>query len=76
MIDDTPIISEFLDESILIVTKAMPWQLYFDGSYMQHGARIGILFITPQGDFIPKLYRLSFPCTNNIVEYKALTTRL
>lgn len=76
MIDDVPLISEFLDESILIVSHAKPWQLYFDGSYTQHGAGAGILFITPQGDSIPKSYRLSFPCTNNIAEYEALTTGL
>ncbi|GLJ24297.1 hypothetical protein SUGI_0463540 [Cryptomeria japonica] len=41
-----------------------------------HGAGAGILFITPQGDSIPKSYRLSFPCTNNIAKYEALITRL
>lgn len=76
MIDGAPLISEFLDESILVVSHTKPCQLYFDGSYTQHGARAGILFIIPQGDSIPKSYQLSFPCTNNIVEYEALTTGL
>jgi len=26
----------------------------------------------PQNDYIPKSYRLAFPCTNNIAEYEAL----
>lgn len=47
MIDDTPIVSKFLDESILMVTNLKPWKLYFDGSYMQHGTGAGIIFITP-----------------------------
>lgn len=76
MIDDDPLILEFLDESIMFVSHTKPWQLCFDSTYMQHGAGCGILFITPQGDSIQKSYRLSFPCTNNIAEYEALTTRL
>ncbi|GLJ16330.1 hypothetical protein SUGI_0276010 [Cryptomeria japonica] len=76
MIDDVPLSSKFPNESILTMSHAKPWQLYFDGSYTQHGAGAGILFITPQGDSIPKSYRLSFPCTNNIAEYEALTIGL
>lgn len=70
MIDDTPIVSKFPDESILMVTNAKPWQLYFDGSY--DGAGVGILFITSQGDSIPKSYQLAFSCTNNMAKYEAL----
>ncbi|GLJ17612.1 hypothetical protein SUGI_0306660 [Cryptomeria japonica] len=76
MIDDVPLTSKFPDEAILTVSHAKPWQLYFDGSYTQHGAGPGILFITPQGGSIPKSYRLSFPYTNSIAEHEALTTRL
>ena len=50
--------------------------MYFDGSYTQHGSRAGVFFITPQGDFIPRSYKLAFPCTNNIAEYEALTIGL
>lgn len=32
--------------------------------------------VTPQGDYIPKLYKIAFACTNNITEYEALITRL
>ena len=34
------------------------------------------MFVTPQGDVIPKSYRIAFQCTNNIAEYEALITRL
>lgn len=76
MIDDAPLTSEFLDESILMVSHTKPSQLYFDSSYTLHGAGVGIVFITPQGDSIPKSYCLSFPCTNNIEKYEALTIGL
>ncbi|GLJ28700.1 hypothetical protein SUGI_0565680 [Cryptomeria japonica] len=69
--DDHPLQVEFLDVDILTVTTKA-WQLYFDGSYTHHRSRAGILFITPQGHTILKAYKLSFPCTNNTVEYEAL----
>lgn len=71
--DDYPIHVEFPNADILIVTK-QTWQLYFDGSYKQHRSGAGLLFITPQGHTIPKSYKLTFPCTNNLVEYEALVT--
>ena len=32
--------------------------------------------MTPQGDLIPKSYKISFPCTNNIAEYEGLVIGL
>lgn len=69
--DDHLIEVEFIDSEIVNV-EAKTWQLYFDGSYTQHGSGEGILLITPQGSTIPKSYKLLFPCTNNIAEYEAL----
>ena len=45
-------------------------------SYTSHGSGAGILFITPQGDYIPKSFKLGFSCTNNIAEYEALISGL
>lgn len=73
---DHPLISNFLDEEIFMITTTQPWKLYFDGSYTRDGSRTSILSITPQGDIIPKSYRLTFPCTNNIAEYEVLITGL
>lgn len=73
--DDRPFQIEFPDVDILIVTTKT-WQLYFDGSYTQHGSGAGILFIIPQGYTIPKAYKLSFPCTNNTTKYEALVTSI
>lgn len=76
IINDYPLILESLDESILATSPLRLWQLYFNKSFTQHGAGARILLVTPQGDCIPKTYRLSFPCTNNIVKYKKLTIGL
>ena len=43
---------------------------------MQNGSGAGVFFVSPHGFTIPKSYKLLFPCTNNIVEYEALTNGL
>lgn len=74
--DHQPLLSKFLDEGILVTTQVNCWKLYFDGSHSQHGSGADILFLTPQGDSIPKASQIAFPCINNIAEYEALITRL
>ena len=37
-----------------------------------HGSGVGIVLISPQNNVIPMSYKLSFKCTNNMVEYEAL----
>lgn len=71
-----PLVLEFLDESIFKLNVVDHWKVSFNRSYTQHGLGARVLFITPQGDYIPKSYRLSFPYTNNIAEYEALVNRL
>lgn len=72
----SPLITEFLDDSIMYVTQSTQWQLYFNGFYAQHGSGEGILLITPQGECIPKSYKIAFACTNKIAKYEALITGL
>ena len=60
----------------MIVTPSIQWKLYFDGSYTQKGSGARILFVTLQGDLIPKSYKISFPCTNNIAKYEGLVIGL
>ena len=67
-----PLIMEFLDEHLLLIEEQPSWKLYFDGSYTSHGFGAGLLLVTPQGDYIPKSFKLQFQCTNNISEYEAL----
>ena len=54
--------------------------MYFDGAANQSRFGIGILLISPQDDYIPKLVRLAFSdhhrLTNNVVEYKTYITGL
>ena len=66
----------FLDDIIMTVTPSAQWKLCFDGSYTQTGLGVEILFVTPQGDLIPKSYKISFYCTNNIIEYEGLVIGL
>ena len=76
MSDDHPMLIDFSDEAIFNMDIANEWKLYFDGSHTRNGSGDGIMFITPQGDIIPKSYRITFQCTNNIAEYEALITGL
>lgn len=71
--DRHPIHVEFPNTNILTISTK-PWILYFDGSYTQHGSSVNVLFITLEGNIIPKYYILMFPYTNGIVEYEALVT--
>ena len=54
--------------------------MYFDGAANQLGFGIGILLISPKGDHIPRLVRLTFSdhhrLMNNIVEFEACITGL
>ena len=34
------------------------------------------MLVTPQGDYIPKAFKLLFPTTNNIAKYEALVVGL
>ena len=44
--------------------------MYFDGFVAKVGA--GVYIISPVRDFKAMLYKLTFECTNNVVEYEAL----
>jgi ribonuclease HI len=49
------------------------WTMYFDGSKRIHGAGAGVVLISPQGDKLKYVLRISFPqASNNETEYEAL----
>jgi ribonuclease HI len=52
--------------------QAECWTLYFDGSVMKMGARVGVLFISPLGEHMRYAVRLHFLASNNMAEYEAL----
>jgi ribonuclease HI len=49
------------------------WTMYFNGSKRVQGAGVGVVLISPQGDKLKYVLRLSFPqASNNEAEYEAL----
>ncbi|CAL0305680.1 unnamed protein product [Lupinus luteus] len=67
---------EFPDEGIMSLSLEEPakgdiWTLVFDGASNALGHGIGVILVSPDGDFTPITARLCFDCTNNIAEYEA-----
>jgi ribonuclease HI len=49
------------------------WTMYFDGSKRIQGAGAGVVLISPQGDKLKYVLRMSFPqASNNEAKYEAL----
>ena len=47
------------------------WKLYFDGASNALGHEIGVVLISPKGEYCLFTARLNFDSTNNVVEYDA-----
>ena len=52
------------------------WTLRFDGSSTTVSSGDGILLFRDDREAVPKSFRLDFPCSNNVAEYKAYLTGL
>ena len=52
------------------------WMMYFDGSLMKKGARIGLVFGSPLEVRMRYMVRIHFPSSNNVAEYEALINGL
>ena len=50
--------------------------MYFDGSVAKFGVGADVYIISPIRDFKALSYKLTFKCTNNVVEYEALSLGL
>ena len=50
--------------------------MYFNGSLMKRGIRVGLVFILPLGIRMKYAVHLHFPTSNNVAEYKALINGL
>jgi ribonuclease HI len=72
------ILSDFMAEWLELQSMGLPdlssvWTMYFDGSKRIQGAGAGVVLISPQGDKLKYVLRMSFPqASNNEAEYKAL----
>lgn len=79
---------DLLDEEVFTIEEGEErprWEMYFDeessikktsGSIPIMYARIGLIFITPEGGILRHLLPLTRPHTNNEVKYKALLARM
>jgi ribonuclease HI len=72
------VLPEFIAEWLELQNIGPPdlssvWTMYFDGSKRVQGAGAGVVLISPQGDKLKYVLRMSFPqASNNEVEYEAL----
>ena len=80
-------IDSFKDEPLVLQKNKVPtmfsqevlcsqsddlWTMYFDGASSKEGARVGVVFISPNKETFRFSFTLTFTCTNNIVKYEAL----
>ncbi|XP_050216005.1 uncharacterized protein LOC126667079 [Mercurialis annua] len=68
--DDEPIDFSFPDEEIGLIDIGK-WKMYFDGAMNKSGAGIGVILISPEGEWMPLSKRLDFWVTNTMSEYEA-----
>jgi ribonuclease HI len=72
------VLSNFIAEWPELQSTGLPdlssvWTMYFDGSKRVQGAGAGVVLISPQGDKLKYILRMSFPqASNNEAEYEAL----
>ena len=50
--------------------------MYFDGSLMNKGTGVGLVFVSPLGVCMRYMVRIHFPSSNNVAEYEALINDL
>jgi len=58
--------------SISLASQQQPENYTLTDHILNMGLEKVSFFITPNGDTIPKLYRLLFLCTNNVAEYEPM----
>ncbi|XP_012481008.2 uncharacterized protein LOC105795905 [Gossypium raimondii] len=69
---------DFPDEDLMCISekesessKDQQWKMSFDGASNALGHGIGVVLLSPEGNYYPLIARLNFLCTNNIAEYEA-----
>jgi ribonuclease HI len=72
------VLPDFTAEWLVLQSTGPPdlssvWTMYFDGSKRVQGTGAGVVLISPQGDKLKYVLRMSFPqASNNEAEYEAL----
>jgi ribonuclease HI len=72
------VLPDFIAEWLELQSTGPPdlssvWTMYFDGSKRVQGVGAGVVLISPQGDKLKYILRMSFPqASNNEAEYEAL----
>ena len=74
-----PMSFDFPDEDLMAVLQIEKeksleedgWKMYFDGASNALECGVGAVLISPEGNHCPFTTKLSFDCTNNVVEYEA-----
>ena len=74
-----PMSFDFPDEDLMAVLQIDEektpeengWKMYFDGASNALGHGVETVLISPEGNHCPFTAKLSFDCTNNVVEYEA-----
>ncbi|XP_050222430.1 uncharacterized protein LOC126672520 [Mercurialis annua] len=70
-VDDSEVIDfSFPDEDIRLIDIGK-WKMYLDGAANKSGAGIGVILVSPEGEWMPLSKRLDFWATNNMSEYEA-----
>jgi ribonuclease HI len=66
--------AEWLElQNIGLPNLSSVWTMYFDGSKRVQGVGAGVVLISPQGDKLKYVLRMSFPqASNNEAQYEAL----
>ena len=74
-----PMSFDFPDEDLMVILQIDEektpeedgWKMYFDGASNVLGRGVGAVLICLEGNHYPFTAKLSFDCTNNVVEYEA-----
>ncbi|XP_017972559.1 PREDICTED: uncharacterized protein LOC108661170 [Theobroma cacao] len=76
--DYEPMEFEFPNEDLMSICQTSGeesekenWKMFFDGASNALGHGIGVVLVSPEGDYYPVIAKLNFYCTNNVAEYEA-----
>ncbi|CAA0843124.1 Unknown protein, partial [Striga hermonthica] len=67
------VLADFIQEGTKVEEElGAEWQLFVDGSVAKSGARLGIVLVSPKGDYLEFAAKVGFRISNNEVGYEAV----